>query len=139
MSEKIRVIKKEIGKIAEIVELDDVEKEIESFINDSCIEFYPHPKKDVDFIVGLNAQSWEKPATIVVGEKDEVLGGNMIIAKKSENMQFVSLNEQEAQDLLQDIRQRELTDIGINLAMARYDLRQAKRFAQGLQKGIEMN
>lgn len=35
MSEKIRVIKKEIGKSAEIVELDDVEKEIETFVKDN--------------------------------------------------------------------------------------------------------
>ena len=139
MSEKIRVIKKEIGKVAEIVELDDVEKEIKTFINDPCIEYYPYPKKDVDFIVGLNTQSWDNPATVVLGERDEVLGGNLLLVKKGENMKFVSLTEQEAQELLQDIRQRELNDTGINLAMARYDLRQAKRFAQGLAKGIEMD
>ncbi|MBO5481279.1 MAG: hypothetical protein J6A63_08845 [Clostridia bacterium] len=139
MLDKIRVIKKEIGKSAEIVELDDVEKEIETFVKDPCIEYYPHPKKDVDFIVGLNAQSWDNPATVVLGERDEVLGGNILVVKKGENMKFVSLTEQEAQELLQDIRQRELNDTGINLAMARYDLRQAKRFAQGLAKGIEMD
>lgn len=75
MAEKIRIIKKEIGKSAEIVELDDVEKEIEAFVKDPCIEYYPHPKKDVNFIVGLNAQSWDNPATVVLGEREEVLGG----------------------------------------------------------------
>lgn len=139
MLDKIRVIKKEIGKSAEIVELDDVEKEIKTFVKDTCIEYYPHPKKEVDFIVGLNAQSWDNPATVVLGERNEVLGGNILVAKKGENMNFVSLTVQEAQELLQDIRQRELNDPGINLAMARYDLRQAKRFAQGLAKGIEMD
>ena len=139
MAEKIRVIRKEIGRGAEIVELDDVEKEIETFVKDPCIEYYPHPKKDVDFIVGLNAQSWDNPATVVLGERDEVLGGDILVVKKGENMKIVSLTEQEAQEVLQDIRQRELNDTGINLAMARYDLRQAKRFAQGLAKGIEMD
>ncbi len=139
MSKKIRVIKKEIGKSAEIVELDDVEKEIEAFVKDPCIEYYPHPKKDVDFIVGLNAQSWDNPATVVLGERDEVLGGNILVVRKGENMKFVSLTEQEAQEVLQDIRSRELNDPERNLAMARYDLRQAKRFAQGLAKGVEMD
>ena len=74
MSEKIRVIKKEIGKVAEIVELDDVEKEIKTFINDPCIEYYPYPKKDVDFIVGLNTQSWDNPATVVLGGKRRSVG-----------------------------------------------------------------
>lgn len=139
MAEKVRVIKKEIGKPAEIVELEDVEKEIETFISDPCIEYYPHPKKDVDFVVGLNTQSWDNPATVVLGERDEVLGGNLLVVRKGKDMKVVSLTEQEARELLQDIRQRELNDTGINLAMARYDLRQAKRFSKGLAKGIEMD
>ena len=44
-----------------------------------------------------------------------------------------------AQEILQDIRSRELNDPERNLAEARYDLRQAERFAQGLGKGIEMD
>lgn len=40
---------------------------------------------------------------------------------------------------MKDIQGRELNHTDTNIAMAKYDLRQAKRFAQGLEKGIEMD
>ena len=93
----------------------------------------------VQFIINRDAQSWHDKATVYVGGSQQVLGGNFIVAKHDEEGAIVSFTDEEAQDVLQDIHSRELNNPERNLAMARYDLRQAERFAQGLGKGIEMD
>ncbi len=138
MSDKVRVITKEIGKTAEICEIEDSYKTIKEFVKGD-IEYHDHPTLGVQFIVNRNAQSWEDKATVCVGGTQQVLGGNFIVAKHDEEGAIVSFDDKEAQDILQDIRSRELNDPERNLAEARYDLRQAERFAQGLGKGIEMD
>lgn len=138
MSDKVRVITKEIGKTAKISEIEDEYKAIKEFVKGD-IEYHDHPTLGVQFIVNRNAQSWEDKATVYVGGSQQVLGGNFIVAKHDEEGAIVSFDDKEAQDILQDIRSRELNNPERNLAEARYDLRQAERFAQGLGKGIEMD
>lgn len=138
MSNKVRVITKEIGKTAEICEIEDEYKAIKEFVKGG-IEYHDHPMLGVQFIVNRDAQSWDDKATVYIGGSQQVLGGNFIVAKHDEEGAIISFDDKEAQEVLQDIRSRELNDPERNLAEAKYDLRQAERFAQGLVKGIEMD
>ena len=138
MSDKVKVITKEVGKTAEICEIEDSYKAIKGFVKGN-IEYHDHPTLGVQFIVNRDAQSWNDKATVYVGGSQQVLGGNFIVAKHDEEGAIVSFADKEAQEVLQDIRLRELNDPERDLAEARYDLRQAERFAQGLGKGIEMD
>ena len=138
MVEKKRVIKKEVGKTAEICEIEDSYKAIKDFVK-GYIEYHDHPTLGVQFIVNRDAQNWYNKATVYVGGSQQVLGGKFIVVKHDEEGAIVSFDDKEAQEVLQDIRSRELNDPERNLAVARYDLRQAERFAQGLGKGIEMD
>lgn len=138
MSDKVKVITKEAGKPAQICEMEDSYKAIKDFLG-GAIEYHDHPTLGVQFIVNRDAQSWDNTATVYVGGSQEVLGGNFIVAKHGKEGEIVSFDDKEAQDVLKDIQGRELNHTDTNIAMAKYDLRQAKRFAQGLEKGIEMD
>lgn len=138
MSDKVKVITKEAGKPAQICEMEDSYKAIKDFLG-GAIEYQDHPTLGVQFIVNRDAQSWDNTATVYVGGSQEVLGGNFIVAKHGKEGEIVSFDDKEAQDVLKDIQGRELNHTDTNIAMAKYDLRQAKRFAQGLEKGIEMD
>lgn len=138
MSDKVKVITKEAGKPAQICEMEDSYKAIKDFLG-GAIEYHDHPTLGVQFIVNRDAQSWDNTATVYVGGSQEVLGGNFIVAKHGEEGEIVSFDDKEAQDVLKDIQGRELNHTDTNIAMAKYDLRQAKRFSQGLEKGIEMD
>lgn len=138
MSDEVKVITKEAGKPAQICEMEDSYKAIKDFLG-GAIEYHDHPTLGVQFIVNRDAQSWDNTATVYVGGNQEVLGGNFIVVKHGEEGEIVSFDDKEAQDILKDIQGRELNHTDTNIAMARYDLRQAKRFAQGLEKGIEMD
>ena len=138
MSDKVKVITKEAGKPAQICEMEDSYKAIKDFLG-GAIEYHDHPTLGVQFIVNRDAQSWDNTATVYVGGSQEVLGGNFIVVKHGEEGEIVSFDDKEAQDVLKDIQGRELNHTDTNIAMAKHDLRQAKRFAQGLEKGIEMD
>lgn len=138
MSDKVKVITKEEGKPAQICEMEDSYKTIKDFLGGD-IEYHDHPTLGVQFIVNRDTQSWDNTATVYVGGSQEVLGGNFIVAKHGEEGEIVSFDDKEAQEILKDIQGRELNHTDTNIAMAKYDLRQAKRFAQGLEKGIEMD
>lgn len=79
MSDKVRVITKEIGKTAEICEIEDSYDAIKEFVKGD-IEYHDHPTLGVQFIVNRDAQSWDDKATVYVGGSQEVLGGNFIVA-----------------------------------------------------------
>ena len=85
-----------------------------------------------------DAQSWDNTATVYVGGSQQVLGGNFIVAKHDEEGAIVSFDDKEAQEILKDIQGRELKSTETNIAMARYDLRQAAKFSKGLA-GLEMD
>ena len=138
MSDKVKVITKEAGKPAQICEMEDSYKAIKDFLG-GAIEYHDHPTLGVQFIVNRDAQSWDNTATVYVGGSHEVLGGNFIVAKHGEEGEIVSFDDKEVQEILKDIQGRELNHTDTNIAMAKYDLGQAKRFAQGLEKGIEMD
>ena len=138
MSDKVRVITKEIGKTAEICEIEDSYDAIKEFVKGD-IEYHDHPTLGVQFIVNRDAQSSDDKASVYVGGSQQVLGGNFIVAKHDEEGAIVSFTDEEAQMVLKDIHSRELNDPERNLAEAKYDLRQAERFAKGLGKGIEMD
>jgi len=138
MSDKVKVITKEAGKPAQICEMEDSYKAIKDFLG-GAIEYHDHPTLGVQFIVNRDAQSWDNTATVYVGGSQQVLGGNFIVAKHDEEGAIVSFEDKEAQEVLQDIGSRELNDPQRNLAEARYDLRQVKRFSKGFTKGIEMD
>lgn len=139
MAEKIRVVAKEKGNPAEIREIENDDKVFLRFLGDSMLEIHDHPTMQADFIIGFESQSWDKPATIILGEKDTALGGNILVVKRTAKLAFDSFTETEAEEVLQDIRKRELNHTETNLAMAKFDIRQAKRFSQGLKKAFEMD
>lgn len=137
MSDKVKVITKKAGKPAQICEIQDSYKALKDFLG-GAIEYHDHPTLGVQFIVNRDAQSWDNTATVYVGGSQQVLGGNFIVAKHDEEGAIVSFDDKEAQEILKDIQGRELKSTETNIAMARYDLRQAAKFSKGLA-GLEMD
>lgn len=137
MDKKVRVITKEVGEKAKICEFEDSYQAIRTFLK-GPIEYHDHPKLPVQFIVCRTAQAWDDIATVYVDGRQEVLGGNFIVAKHDEEGGIISFDEKEAEEILLDIHSRELNDPTRTIVEAIKDLRQIKKYSRGLAKGMEM-
>ncbi len=98
----IRIIKKEVGKSAEITQ---IEKE-------NLVEYhmiFAHPKyKNVKVICKENYRKKLIPATIDFPEIKRTVGGKCFIVAVNASDEFVSLTNKQAARVLADLRDREI-------------------------------
>ncbi len=124
---KIRVVAKEVGKYAYETEIENSENAFSRFVGDDYIEIYAHPTLPAMFIASTDEQSWYRTATVALLETRTVLGGKVLVVKRDENWNIQSFTDKEVIDVLRDMRTRELNDDKKNVAMVKYELREANR------------
>lgn len=114
--DKIKVIAKEVGKPAEIREIENTYEAKRDFIG-NLIEFTDHPKiKGLSFITDEEFLINNLPATVILSEYDMVLGGNCLLVAVNDEGEIISLTESQAAQALRDMEKRELNDETITLS-----------------------
>ncbi len=98
----IRIIKKEVGKSAEIAQIEK-----ENLIDYHSI--FAHPKyNNVTVICKENYCVKNTPATIEFPELKKIVGGKCFIVAVNANNEFVSLTNKQAVRVLADLQKREI-------------------------------
>lgn len=117
-----RVIAKQIGKPAEISEIENTYEALTDFLGDK-IEYTDHPLFNVQIVTNRNSLKNRLPATILIPEYDTVICGNFLIVAHDEDGEMVSLTERQAEDLISDIKKREINNEKITVEEALYSMR----------------
>lgn len=105
---KVKVIKKEVGKLAEIAETDNSFESVREFIGGN-IEITDYPKQEnIHFITDRDYLDKDLYATVFVPEYDNVIAGNCLVVAMDDEGEMVSLSDEQADTLLADMQGREV-------------------------------
>lgn len=128
----IKVIAKEVGKPAEIREIENTYKAIREFIGDD-IEFSRHPKFEGMCIISDEEYLLKDlPATMLIPENNNVIAGNCLIVADDDG-ETVSLTDEQAQQALADMQGREFCNPTLTVAEAYYAMQEIKRIKKEMQ------